>query len=83
MRGGGLRAASDVLENWLADFDYLADELPWGVVTYTFHPFVIGRGHRMKMLEKLIVELTARGAVFVTAEQAVAEFVERERGRQV
>ena len=28
-----------------------ADELPWGVVTYTFHPFVIGRGHRMKMLE--------------------------------
>jgi peptidoglycan-N-acetylglucosamine deacetylase len=79
VRGGGLRAASDVLENWLADFDYLADELPWGVVTYTFHPFVIGRGHRMKMLEKLIIELAARGAVFVTAEQAVAEFVERER----
>ena len=83
VRGGGLRAASDVLENWLADFDYLAEELPWGVVTYTFHPFVIGRGHRMKMLEQLIVELTARGAVFVTAEQAVAEFVERERAPDV
>jgi peptidoglycan/xylan/chitin deacetylase (PgdA/CDA1 family) len=80
IRGGGLRAANDVLENWLADFDYLNDELPWGVVTYTFHPFVIGRGHRMKMLERLIVELAARGAVFVTSEQAVAEFAERERG---
>ncbi len=78
VRGGGLRAASDVLENWLADFDYMADELPWGVVTYTFHPFVIGRGHRIKMLERLIVELTARGATFMTAEQAVADFLARE-----
>lgn len=78
VRSGGLRAASDVLENWLADFDYMAEELPWGVVTYTFHPFVIGRGHRIKMLEQLIVELTARDATFMTGEQAVAEFLARE-----
>jgi hypothetical protein len=31
----------------------------------------------MKMLERLIVELKERGAIFVTAEEAVAEFSER------
>ena len=77
VRGAGLRAASAVLENWLADFDYLAESMTWGVITYTFHPVVIGRGHRIKMLDKLIAELAARGAVFVTAEQAVAEWVTR------
>jgi peptidoglycan-N-acetylglucosamine deacetylase len=77
VRGAGLRAASAVLENWLADFDYLAETLAWGVITYTFHPFVIGRGHRIRMLERLIVELYARGAVFVTAEQAVADWTAR------
>ena len=78
VRGNGLRAASAVLENWLGDYDYLAETLAWGVITYTFHPFVIGRGHRIKMLERLLVELESRGAVFVTAEQAVAEFSARE-----
>ena len=76
-RGGGLRAAADVLANWLADFDYLTEQFDWGVLTYTFHPFVIGRGHRMKMLDALIVALKSRGAVFVSAETAVAEYVAR------
>ena len=38
--------ANGVLQNWLDEFYYLADHLDWGVITYTFHPFVIGRGHR-------------------------------------
>jgi hypothetical protein len=46
----------------------------WGVLTYTFHPHVIGRGHRMVMLERLIEQLRDGGAVFVTMEQAVAEY---------
>lgn len=75
--GAGLRSADDVLENWLADYVYMTEIQDWGVLTYTCHPFVIGRGHRMKMLERLIVELRARGAIFVTAEEAVAEFVAR------
>jgi len=77
VRGGGLRAAASVLENWLDDYIYMTEIQDWGVLTYTCHPFVIGRGHRMKMLERLIVELKERGAIFVTAEEAVAEFSER------
>ena len=71
-RGGGLRAASGVLENWLDDFVYMTEHYSWGVTTYTFHPFVIGRGHRMRVLEQLIDQLLERGARFLTAEQAIA-----------
>jgi peptidoglycan/xylan/chitin deacetylase (PgdA/CDA1 family) len=38
------------------------------------HPHVIGRGHRLIMLERLIGQLQAAGAVFLTMEQAVAEY---------
>jgi peptidoglycan/xylan/chitin deacetylase (PgdA/CDA1 family) len=70
----GLMNAELVGANWLADFRYMADHYDWGVLTYTFHPHVIGRGHRMAMLEGLIERLRAGGAVFVTMEQAVAEY---------
>ncbi len=73
-RGGGLRPSGGVLDNWLDDFDYLTEQFDRGVLTYTCHPFVIGRGHRMKMLERLIDGVLERGARFVTAEAAVAEF---------
>jgi peptidoglycan/xylan/chitin deacetylase (PgdA/CDA1 family) len=69
--------AENVLANWVDDFLYLSNNLDWGVVTYTFHPFVIGRGHRMIMLEKLIRTLRDNGAVFMTAEQAALEFGRR------
>jgi len=77
-RGGGLRPASGVLENWLDDFDYMIENFDWGVLTYTCHPFVIGRGHRMKMLERLLENLLAKGAQFVTAEAAVAAYAARD-----
>jgi len=44
------------------------------VITYTMHPHVIGRGHRMLMLEGLIEKLASAGARFVTMEDAVAEY---------
>ena len=69
--------ANAVLGNWLDDFTYLNQYLDWGVITYTFHPFVIGRGHRMVMLEKLIHALQARGAIFMTMEDAAAEYQTR------
>lgn len=69
--------ANAVLENWIDDFTYLSEHLDWGVITYTFHPFVIGRGHRMTILEKLIERLEAGGAVFMTLEDAAAEYAER------
>ncbi|MBI3069373.1 MAG: polysaccharide deacetylase [Betaproteobacteria bacterium] len=70
----GLMNAGDVLENWVNDFLYLKRNLDWGIITYTFHPFVIGRGHRMLALEKLIRTLAENGAVFMTMEQAAAEY---------
>ncbi len=53
----GLMNASLVLESWLDDFVYMRNHYDWGVLTYTLHPHIIGRGHRMIMLEKLIYKL--------------------------
>ena len=73
----GLMNASLVLENWINDYLYLKKSLKWGVITYTFHPFVIGRGHRMIALEKLIRKLKEGDAVFMTLEAAAAEYDKR------
>lgn len=70
----GLMNANLVLENWFDDFHYMQQHYDWGILTYTFHPHVIGRGHRMLMLEKLIDRLRAADAVFVTVEEAVAAY---------
>jgi peptidoglycan-N-acetylglucosamine deacetylase len=72
----GLMNARLVGENWLGDFRYMARQ-DWGIITYTFHPHVIGRGHRMLMLEALIDQLMSSGATFVAMEDAVAEYRER------
>ena len=46
-------------------------------MTYTCHPYVIGRGHRMLMLERLIERLKERGAVFLAMEDAAREWAGR------
>jgi peptidoglycan/xylan/chitin deacetylase (PgdA/CDA1 family) len=69
--------ANRVLDNWVNDFVYLRDHLDWGVITYTFHPFVLGRGPRMLVLEKLIQTLKDGGAVFMKLEDAAAEYAQR------
>ena len=74
MRNPGLMAASGVLANWLDDFEYMTRNEAWGILTYTCHPYVIGRGHRMMMLERLICGLIERGAVFTTMEEAAKEY---------
>jgi peptidoglycan/xylan/chitin deacetylase (PgdA/CDA1 family) len=79
IRPGNMNAGL-VLENWVADFDYMQRELDWGVLTYTCHPFIIGRGHRILMLEKLVDTLLARGAVFVRMDAAAAEYRARVAG---
>jgi peptidoglycan/xylan/chitin deacetylase (PgdA/CDA1 family) len=73
----GLRNAGDVLENWYDDFEYMCRIMDWGVLTYTCHPYVIGRGHRMLMLERLLARLKERGAVFCTMEDAAREWAEK------
>jgi peptidoglycan/xylan/chitin deacetylase (PgdA/CDA1 family) len=63
-----------VIENFINEFKYMKKHYDWGVLTYTFHPHVIGRGHRMFMLEHMIETLRAQGAKFVTMETAVEEY---------
>ena len=66
----GLASARAVEGNWVDEFLFHKRESEWGVLTYTFHPHVIGRGHRMLLLERLIERLSAEGARFVTMAQA-------------
>ena len=47
------------------------------MLTYTCHPYVIGRGHRMLMLERLIGGLLEQGAAFASMAEALDEFVGR------
>jgi peptidoglycan/xylan/chitin deacetylase (PgdA/CDA1 family) len=70
----GMMNANDVLSNWIDDFLYMKRSTDWGVMTYTMHPYVIGRGHRMLMLERLIERLFAEGARFTTMLEAAAAF---------
>ena len=70
----GLMNAEGVLENWLDDFEYMSRTCEWGVLTYTCHPYVIGRGHRIMMLERLLEGLVEKGAVFTTLEAAAREW---------
>ena len=78
----GLMPAGGVLQNWVDDFDYMTRTMEWGALTYTCHPFVIGRGHRMLMLERLIEALQGLGATFLTMEDAVNAWLERSAGQR-
>jgi hypothetical protein len=46
-----------------------------GVLTVTFHPYIIGRGHRLLALESFVDTLAERGAAFVAAGDAVARLI--------
>lgn len=70
----GLKNANAVLGNWIDDFLYMKNTMDWGVLTYTCHPFIIGRGHRMMMLERLICRLRDEGAVFQRMDATAEEF---------
>ncbi len=76
----GLMNATGVLENFVDDFTYMTRVCDYGILTYTFHPHVIGRGHRMMMLERLIQRLIEGGAVFMTMESAMQDWLARRRG---
>jgi peptidoglycan/xylan/chitin deacetylase (PgdA/CDA1 family) len=69
----GLQPARAVLGNWLDEFRYMKKSVDWGILTYTMHPYVIGRGYRMLALEDLVDELAREGAVFMTMEEAAQE----------
>ncbi|HEY71913.1 MAG: polysaccharide deacetylase [Chloroflexi bacterium] len=59
----GLSAPSKVWEIWSGEFDYMVKHAPGGVFTLTMHPQVIGRGHRMLLLERFIRRVLSQGSV--------------------
>ena len=73
----GLQSARSVMDSWWDEFVYMKKTVDWGILTYTMHPYVIGRGLRMLALEKLLDRLVGGGAVFMTMEDAAREARER------
>jgi peptidoglycan/xylan/chitin deacetylase (PgdA/CDA1 family) len=55
----GLSGYDKTLGMWTTDFDYMVENVPDGVFGITFHPQVIGRGGRMRILEQLIAHMKA------------------------
>ncbi|MDB5108361.1 MAG: polysaccharide deacetylase, partial [Candidatus Binatus sp.] len=68
----GLSSPSAVYEIWAGDFDYLYSRMDEGVYTLTMHPQVIGRGHRLLMLERLVKHIRSHRGVEFTTMCAVA-----------
>lgn len=58
----GLSAPSKVFEVWAGEFDYMIEHEHSGVFTLTMHPQVIGRGHRMVLLERFIRHVLSQGS---------------------
>jgi peptidoglycan-N-acetylglucosamine deacetylase len=71
-RKGGA-TPSQVLEIWRAEFDFMHATVDGGVLTYCMHPQVIGRGHRIAMLDELIGHCRDAGARF----ERMADVAER------
>lgn len=71
--GGGLRDARGVEWNWTADFDYMTKHLESGVFALTNHPQVIGRGHRIEVLENIIDHISRRDDVVFMSMEDVAK----------
>lgn len=59
----GGAAPSAVEEIWRGDFEYLHGVERSGMLVYTMHPEVIGHGHRLLMLERLLDEMQSRPGV--------------------
>ena len=75
----GLAAPSAVLEIWTEEFDWMDAHVDGGVLVVCMHPQVIGRGHRMAMLERFIEHCAAAGARFRRLGDVAAELPRRVR----
>lgn len=52
--------AGHVEDIWRSEFDYAYDHCAGGLYNLALHPQSIGRGHRLQMLERLIVHMRER-----------------------
>jgi peptidoglycan/xylan/chitin deacetylase (PgdA/CDA1 family) len=69
----GLRPADDVFRNWTDDLVYMLRDFEDGVAVVTFHPQVIGRGHRLLALERWLDELGRMGVAFARCEDVARQ----------
>lgn len=74
---GGLHDPEKSARMWLADLDYMVEEIPGGVFTMCFHPEIIGRGARVRVLERMIARGKEHGARFMTARAAAEDWIAR------
>jgi peptidoglycan-N-acetylglucosamine deacetylase len=70
----GLADPARVYDIWAGDFEYLYTKIGKGVFILTMHPQVIGRGHRMLMLERFIKHLCSHAGVRFST---MGDFVQR------
>ena len=59
----GHSAPSKVREIWQGEIDWMHANVEGGIATITMHPQVIGRGHRIAMLEQIIIHYLTEGDV--------------------
>jgi peptidoglycan/xylan/chitin deacetylase (PgdA/CDA1 family) len=64
---------SHVLEIWREEFDWMHEHVGGGVLTVCMHPQVIGRGHRIAMLETFVEHCLGAGARFAPLGEVAAE----------
>jgi peptidoglycan/xylan/chitin deacetylase (PgdA/CDA1 family) len=76
----GLSSPSKVYEVWAGEFDYMVEHEQHGVFTLTMHPQVIGRGHRMALLERLIEHILSQGRAQFARMGDVARVLSAEEG---
>lgn len=70
----GLRTPEHVFGNFLADVEYMVRDFDDGVCVITFHPQVIGRGHRLMGLERFIDQLRDLGVTFERMDRVAEQF---------
>ena len=69
----GLAAPSTVLEIWQGDLEWMDAHVDGGVLVVCMHPQVIGRAHRMAMLERFIAAGNELGARFAPLGEVARE----------
>jgi len=67
----GLASPDVMFDNWRGDVEFMARDEPGGVLTFVFHPQVIGRGHRLLALERFLDDVAGHRVRFDTM-QSVA-----------
>lgn len=71
--GGNLNDPSSVLDIWLEEFDQAASEHRH--ITYTMHPEVIGRPHRITALERFLSTIRTRTPTWFATHHQLAQHI--------